>query len=87
MVRRTAKDFAEGAKPVEGWGSHRLVESKIRVIPEVKHMIKLLAGDGRGAETLWMRAAFRKAIREGLNVEEELSTEINTAEIPGLDES
>jgi|GEM_PF-5085554 len=81
MVRRTAEEFAAGAKPVKGSGSHRLVEQKIRLTPELRNAIREAAQIADCTDVMWVRAAARKALREGIDVEHELST---TVELPSL---
>lgn len=75
-VRRTAEDFKAGAEPVRGSGSHRFVRPKVTITPELNEAAKAAAKSADVAYTVWIRAAIRKALRQGLDVDHELSSEI-----------
>lgn len=75
-VRRTAKEFKAGADPVVGRGSHRLVEQKLSFTPELLAAAKDAAEKAGVPLTMWARAAFRKALRDSMDVNFELETAV-----------
>lgn len=80
-VRRTAEQFAAGAEPVRGGGSHRMTNVGLPLTYELREVTKATAEAMGVKYTNWMRAALRKALREGVDVEKELSTPIEV-EVP-----
>jgi hypothetical protein len=76
-VRRTADEFKAGAEPVRESGSHRFVRQSVTLTPELVEASKNEAESQGVPFTVWVRAAVRKALRDGLDVETELGTEIN----------
>lgn len=78
-VRRSAKDFKAGAEPVIGRGSHRLVEQKLTLTPELLAAAKEAAKDSEIPFAVWARAAFRKALRDSMDPAYELETEVEIA--------
>lgn len=80
-IRRTAEEFAAGAEPVRGGGSHRMSNVGLPLTDELREATKATAEAMGVKYTNWMRAALRKALREGVDVEMELATPIEV-EIP-----
>lgn len=81
-IRRTADDFRAGAEPVRGSGSHRLSTLKVTTTGELERAVKE-AADASGVKfTIWARAAFRKALREGMDIDFELNTAV---EVPAIE--
>lgn len=76
-VRRTADEFKAGAEPVRESGSHRFVRQSVTLTPDLIEAAKAESAAQGVPFTVWVRAAVRKALREGLDVETELSTQID----------
>jgi len=80
-VRRTTEEFKAGAEPVRDSGSHRMKATNVLLIPELHTAIKQAAKKNDVTLSLWLRAALRKALREGVDVQRELDTEIVLGEL------
>ncbi len=78
-VRRTTEEFKAGAEPVRDGGSHRLKQVALTVSPELHTVVKEQASAEGVSFIFWVRAATRKALREGIDVKKELETPV---EIP-----
>lgn len=74
-VRRTAQEFAEGAKPVRG-KSHRFDQKLVSLDPDVKQIAEILAKQQGISLTEWVRASMRKALRDGMDANRELAEPI-----------
>lgn len=80
-VRRSAEEFQKGAKPVTG-GSHRFQRINVSLNPDVKAVAEFLA-DKQGINlSEWIRAAMRKALREGMDAKWELSETVELTDPP-----
>ncbi len=84
-VRRTAEDFAAGAKPVRGSGSHRMIPHSLKLSPELSAIAKEEAERAGVSLALWIRAAMRKALREGIDVQFELEEPVEISISDELD--
>lgn len=84
-IRRTAEEFAEGAQPVRSSGSHRMVNAGLLLTPDLKTASVEAAGMHGVGFADWVRAALRKALREGMNPHFELGTEIELEAPPSQD--
>lgn len=74
-VRRSRDDFEAGAKPVVG-DSVRMERISLLLSPELLAAASRVADDADTKRTYWLRAAIRKALREGVDVQYELETPI-----------
>ncbi len=75
-VRRTKDEFKAGAEPVSGT-SHRMTKVGAYVLPELEEAAKCDATSHGVKFAQWMRAAMRKALREGIDPEHELTSPVH----------
>jgi predicted HicB family RNase H-like nuclease len=73
-VRRTAEEFAAGAEPVRGYGSHRLSQFSLKTTPELHEAAKAAADQAGVTFVEWARAAFRLALRTEMDPHLELGS-------------
>ena len=74
-VRRTAEQFAAGAKPARD-GSHRYTKSiLLTMTPEMEAAIKLMAERQGIPARNWLRGVAKHALANGINASEALGSE------------
>lgn len=71
-VRRTTEEFKAGAEPVRKTASHRFIRTNISMNPEVKTAAEAFAKQQGLTLSEWVRAAMRKALRDGMDGSHEL---------------
>ncbi|MCJ2187894.1 hypothetical protein [Novosphingobium beihaiensis] len=74
-VRRTKKQFSESAAPLSD-ASYRMKKLGVLAIPEIIDAVGQSSAHLGVDQAQWLRAAIRKALREGLDVDYELDTPI-----------
>lgn len=77
-VRRTKDEFEAGATPLSQT-SYRMKKIGVLATPEVIQAVDASAARSGVKQSQWMRAAIRKALREGVDVDFELETPIEVA--------